>query len=370
MIESGLYLHIPFCEKRCNYCNFFSSVKNDEIKSKYVDELCAEIEKISKKYGEVKLNTIYFGGGTPSLLSLHEFDKIFSSINKSFYLNKPEITVEINPNSAENISFYPSFGINRLSVGIQSSSDKYLKILGRLHDSITGKKTLEKAANIFDNVSGDIIIGIDDNQSVKDEFEYIYPYVKHFSCYMLTIEENTRLAELIKNKSVSVATENAVVRQYEEMTALAESRGFTRYETSNFALPTFESKHNCSYWNLTAYIGVGAGAYSYFDGRRYFNKSDLRSYLEGVHSGNGGEIIEREKSVSDDKEEFVMLSLRTKNGVIFNEYKKKFGTDFFSDYEKGIKKSEEYLSVDSDKICILPKYFAVQNSIICSVLQV
>lgn len=187
---------------------------------------------------------------------------------------------------------------------------------------------------------------------------------------MLTIEENTRLAELIKNKSVSVATENAVVRQYEEMTALAESRGFTRYETSNFALPTFESKHNCSYWNLTAYIGVGAGAYSYFDGRRYFNKSDLRSYLEGVYSGNGGEIIEREKSVSDDKEEFVMLSLRTKNGVIFNEYKKKFGTDFFSDYEKGIKKSEEYLSVDSDKICILPKYFAVQNSIICSVLQV
>ncbi len=370
MIESGLYLHIPFCEKRCNYCNFFSSIKIDDIKNKYVDELCKEITEISKKYGNVKLNTIYFGGGTPSLLDLADLDKIFSAINKSFLFDKPEITVEINPNSSDNIDKYPALGINRVSVGIQSSNDKYLRLLGRLHNSDIGRKTLEKAANIFDNVSGDIIIGIDDNQSVKDEFEYIYPYVKHFSCYMLTVEENTRLAELIKHKSVSVATENAVVTQYEEMTSLAESRGFTRYETSNFALPTFESKHNCSYWNLTPYIGVGAGAHSYFNGIRYFNEADLSKYINGCHSGYGKEIIERKKSISDDKEEYVMLSLRTKKGVNLKEYEQKFGNDFLSEYQENIEKTEEYLHIDNEYISILPKYFAVQNTIICSVLQV
>ena len=365
MINSGIYIHIPFCEKKCNYCNFFSIQKNDELIDNYVNELCREISSIGKKQNEkILVDTIYLGGGTPSLLSPKNFDLIIDSINNNYVINNTaEITVEVNPNSAQYIEDYKKSGANRLSVGTQSINDDILKKLGRLHTASEAISTLRRASKTYDNISTDIILGCDENQNVKDEFLTIFEYVKHISAYILTVEENTPIYKQINCNSVSIATEDTVISQYEEFNKIASKYNFLRYETSNYCLPTYESKHNSRYWNLSNYLGFGAGAHSYFEGLRYYNESNVTSYLKGEHSGNDNRIIEREVSLEEDKYEFVMLSLRTAKGVDVSKYMQKFNSDVRIDFAKGFKKAEEYLNITSNYISIQPQFFLLQNAI-------
>ncbi len=369
MTDCGLYLHIPFCEKRCDYCSFFSSVNNRDVISSYAKELSREIRSLGARNNNLTLKTVYFGGGTPSLLGLGDLEEIFNAIYTSFRLEKPEITIEINPNSSSLLNEYKSFGINRISVGTQSFQSVLLKKLGRIHTPEQALSTLEKAASIFSNVSADIILGIDEKQNPLGELEAVSPFVKHISAYMLTVEEETPLYRNIRDGKTVIASDETMANQYEEFVLQAQEKGFYRYETSNFAIKGYESKHNSSYWNLTPYIGVGAGAHSYLNGRRYYNKTNIIDYMNGVHSGNGKEITERDASKAEDKIEYVMLSLRTVKGVVLSEYRNKFGSEFFSDFNEGIKKSEEYLCVCKESVSILPKYFLVQNAIIRSVLS-
>ena len=369
MNECGLYLHIPFCKKRCGYCNFFSSINNEEIQEKYIKELNNEIYQISQKNKEINIKTIYLGGGTPSLISLINLESVFNQIYKNFSIKKDvEITIEVNPESSCFIDNYPEFGINRISIGIQSTDDILLKKIGRLHSAKEGIECLQKASENFDNVSADLILGLDENQNVSNEFNNIYKYVKHISAYILTLEEKTELYKKILSNTVSIATEDRVIDQYNYFYDIAEENGFKRYETSNYSIRGYESRHNSSYWDLTPYIGLGAGAHSFYNGIRYYNTENINDYINGIHSGNSRQIIERESSESDDKIEYIMLSLRTTNGLNFKDYKCKFNSDFMSEFSDKIKKSGAYLNVSNEHINILPDYFLVQNEIIRSII--
>lgn len=364
MTSGGVYIHIPFCVKKCVYCSFFSEKSSPEVIDKYVDELCREITMFAEKNGEVSAKTIYIGGGTPSVLNLCQIEKIFDALYNNFKIDSPEITIEVNPNSANLFKEYSSLGINRISIGIQSLSDDYLKRLGRLHTRNEAIQALEAANKYFNNISADLIIGIDENQKPEKDFIELKQYIKHLSAYMLTVEEGTPLSAMILSKKVSVATEDSAVDQYNNLLQICEENGFIRYETSNFALKNYESKHNSSYWNLTPYIGFGPGAHSYWNGERFFNEPNLNKYLHGEHIGGNKAVSERKKSVSEDKNEFVMLSLRTVKGIDLKLYREKFGVDFFTDYGNKIKTAEKYLFIDDKFINILPRFFLLHNSVI------
>lgn len=364
----GLYIHIPFCQKKCHYCDFFSLPSNAEIIDKYSQEIANEIYLLSKSNPNYYISTIYLGGGTPSLLSLKNLEEITKSIYTNFECNVEEFTIEVNPNSSQNLEHYKEFGIDRISLGIQSFDDNILKKIGRLHDKKTAIKALDKAANHYDNVSGDLIIGIDENQGIVSDAKILRKFVKHISSYMLKVEDGTMLQKQICNNLVAVATEETQVSQYEKLYTFCMENDFLRYETSNFARALYEGKHNLGYWDMSPYLGVGASAHSYIDNKRYYNKSDINSYILGKHSGTGCQIIEREYSYNATIEEYIMLALRTEKGIKISDFNKKFGKDFLQDYKEKIKKTAQYTQISQDYFRIKPQFMLVQNSIILELL--
>ncbi|MGN1042493.1 MAG: radical SAM family heme chaperone HemW [Christensenellales bacterium] len=366
-MKAGLYIHIPFCESKCYYCDFCSGNFSEEIRGKYVRELISEI-KATGKNSEKVLKTIYIGGGTPSVLTARQLSSVIEAVYSSFKCDVEEFTIETNPNLFADFADYKKMGVNRLSVGVQTLDDVLLKKIGRRHDSAQAVFCLENAGKYFDNVSADIMLGLDENQDVKKDLQAIIPLVKHLSTYMLKVENGTKLKKMIADKTVSVATENATISQYETVQEKCNEAGFNRYEISNFALSGYESRHNSSYWDMTDYYGVGVSAHSYVDGERYYNGNGVIDYIKGKHSGNGYKIIERKFSVEDEKEEYIMLSLRTVRGLDLLDYKKRFNEDFSVAYATKLSKLNDYLSFSDDRISIKEEYFLVQNSVISELI--
>lgn len=364
----GLYIHIPFCERKCLYCDFYSGKYSDEVKEKYVEELISEMKSVGERAKNKKLKTVYIGGGTPSSLPPELIEKIASAVYESFDNDIREFTIEVNPNSNADFGKYKEIGINRVSVGVQTLDNELLKKIGRLHNSAEALRCLDEAGKYFDNVSADLIIGLSENQDVKKDLSAILDRVKHLSAYMLKVEDGTPLQKLILNKSVSVATENAVIKQYEEVVETCKDKGFIRYEVSNFARSGYESKHNSSYWNMTDYYGVGAAAHSYVDGARYYNSANIDAYINGLHRGNGSQITEREYSVADDKEEYVMLALRTCKGLSLKDYHDRYNEDFLVAYATKIDKIKNYIDIENGCVRIKERYILVQNSIISELI--
>lgn len=368
MDSVGLYIHIPFCEKKCLYCDFYSGKYSDEVKEKYVNELISEIKSVGERAKNKKLKTAYIGGGTPSSLPPELIEKIASAVYESFDNDIREFTIEVNPNSNADFGKYKEIGINRVSVGVQTLDDALLKKIGRLHDSAEALRCLDEAGKYFDNVSTDLIIGLSENQDVKRDLSLILDRVKHLSAYMLKVEEGTPLQKLILDKTVSVATENTVIKQYEEVVQTCEDKGLMRYEVSNFARSGYESKHNSSYWNMTDYYGVGVAAHSYVDGSRYYNSANIDEYINGLHSGNSSQITEREYSVTDDKEEYVMLALRTCKGLSLKNYRNRYNEDFIVAYATNLNRIKNYIYIGNGYVRIKEKYILVQNSIISELI--
>ena len=366
MTEAGLYLHIPFCKRKCNYCDFFSCIKT-EFLDQFVEQLCNEISLVANRF-PVKIKTIYLGGGTPSLLSEKNLDDIFTSIHNSFSVDSDETTIEINPNSSQYLSVYKKFGINRVSIGVQSLSDELLKKIGRLHTAEIAIKSLEEAGKYFDNVSADLIMGLSADQDICGDAKKIAPYCSHISAYMLSVNKKTPIYKMIKNKEFFPATDDEVAEQYQRLTDTVRELGFYRYETSNFSKLGKEGLHNGNYWRMKPYLGVGPSAHSYINGFRYYNKNDLSAYLEGVHSGNNKEIIERKASRESDITETIMLALRTTQGLNIADFNEKFSTDFIKKYRNGLNAVKKYTAIKNERLYILPQYFSVQNSIILSIL--
>lgn len=355
-------MHIPFCKRKCSYCAFYS-ITDLSLTEQYVNALIAEITAVSFLHKDKIIKTIYLGGGTPSILSCAQIERIVDVIYKCFCCETEEITIEVNPDTASFLSEYKTVGFNRVSIGVQSTDDDILRIFGRLHNSQQALDALRRARNIFDNVSADLIIGCKNAQSSKEDFLRVKDYITHLSAYILSLEPNTPLYSQFINKTVSIATEDSVICQYNELVETARMCGFLQYEISNFALPGYESKHNSSYWNLTPYLGFGCSAHSYVNGERYYNDGDIIKYISGSNSSNDGKIIERNRDIREDEYEYIMLSLRTARGVALNEFRDKFNKDFVKSYSERIDRVKKYLSISEKSIGILPQYYLLENRI-------
>lgn len=361
----GIYVHIPFCESKCIYCDFASSVENEKIIEKYFDSL---IEEINSCEYVGRVETIYFGGGTPSCVNPRYIQKILTCINQKFYVEKnAEITIECNPNSAtfDKLKEYKTYGFNRISFGVQSLHDEMLKLIGRRHNSTQVFEALSNAQKAgFENISADLLIGLPDQKKsdlIEDAQKLINQKVKHISAYMLQIEENTVLFQKIKKGEIILPSEEYCVEMYNALVDFLEKNGVNRYEISNFCRDGWFSRHNLNYWKLGQYLGFGLSAHSYFDGKRFANSRDMIDYL------NRKGIFSEEITTQEHIEEMIMLGLRCREGVDISKLKK-LGYDIKNNayYAKFIK--EKIIFLDKNILHLNPKYYGVSNTIICDLL--
>lgn len=315
-----LYIHIPFCVKKCLYCDFFSVPYNEQSATEYIDALCRELSL--RRDSASPLKTIYIGGGTPSLLPTGSFEKLFKQLNDSFTLSpSAEITVEANPQTIDKtkIDTMLSLGINRLSVGIQSFNNDELKLLGRTHTSDDALRTIEGIRQSgFNNYSVDLMYGIpgqtiDSWQASLSQAVSLSP--RHISSYELTPEKNTPLYRLIQSRKITMPDEILVIDMYNHLIAFLSSQGYEHYEISNFALPGYKCVHNLNYWEQGNFIGAGAGASSFINVTRSKNTEDIARYKKNLAAGL---LPDKESTVigpRESLEEFFFLGLRKTEGV-------------------------------------------------------
>jgi oxygen-independent coproporphyrinogen-3 oxidase len=317
---AGIYIHIPFCKSFCSYCDFYSITENSETES-FVQALLLEAAmQAGYLEGEV-VETIYFGGGTPSFLPVEQICKIISSVKKNFVMAEdPEITIEVNPDDVFE-GYFKSLveaGINRISLGVQSWNDKRLKYLGRRHDAAQSAKALQLVfrEGIL-NVSADLIYGVPGmtTEDLRHDLEETFAFpVTHLSAYHLTIEDGTRLGKLKKDGKLIEADEDISNAMFSLLGSICREKGFIQYEISNFAHEGYISRHNSAYWKQIPYLGLGPSAHSFNGTSRQWNISDVKKYIHSVSSGKVP--FEREEL---DKitifNEYVMTSLRTMWGI-------------------------------------------------------
>ncbi|MBK9153401.1 MAG: radical SAM family heme chaperone HemW [Chloracidobacterium sp.] len=349
-MAAGVYLHIPFCKSRCSYCDFATDVYRDPAGvERYVDALCREIEcgntsgsecapSIAGQTGTLptgrvtaSVNTVYFGGGTPSLLRPEKVDRILASVNSVFSVaERAEVTMEMNPATvtAETLAAYREMGINRASFGVQTFNDRDLKLLARGHDANDARTTFKLLRDAgFDNISFDLIAGLpgqtlDDWKRNLEEAAAMQP--EHLSLYLLEIHEGTPLAEQVRSGRRTPIDDEIAAEMYEVMLDRLAEAGYEQYEISNFCKPGFESRHNTKYWRLEPVFGFGVSAHS-FDGKeRYANDRDTAKYVEMIESKGTAEVFREEIDLGS---EFAFLGLRLNEGIDIGEYENRFGTD-------------------------------------------
>ena len=356
--DIGIYIHIPFCMKKCFYCDFVSYVNKEDIIEEYIDALCMEILQNAEILSEYNISTIYFGGGTPSYIDSKYIAKVMDTLKLFVTDASPlkEVTIEVNPNSTslEKLTDYYNSGINRLSIGLQSTHDKILRNIGRTHSFKDFKSTLENAKKAgFTNISVDLMYplpglnitsfkdSLNSIMKLKDEYN-----IRHVSVYNLEVHENTRLDFLLKEGFVSLCNEDEEYEMRKELNNILEKNNFKKYEISNYAIPGFESKHNLCYWNQEKYLGFGVNASSFFNLKRYTNTKDINEYISGIKN-NQSIIVESEEL---DKlalmKEYVILKLRLKSGINKNEFNEKFNVYIYDIF------NTEFTSLKNDNLVI------------------
>ncbi|WP_189605151.1 radical SAM family heme chaperone HemW [Salinimicrobium marinum] len=328
---SGIYIHIPFCKQACHYCDFHFSTsmkKKDEL----IDALCKEL-LLRKEEIAGDIETIYFGGGTPSLLTSEELQQIFETIFANFSVVKdPEITLEANPDdlSEEKLKILAASSVNRLSIGVQSFFEADLKMMNRAHNQQEALESIETAKNYFDNISIDLIYGIPQMsnerwlQNLNIALELNVP---HISSYALTVEPKTALKKLIEKGKISPVDEDAAKEHYELMIEVLETAGFENYEFSNFGKPGYFSRNNTAYWFGKPYLGIGPSAHSFDGNNRKWNINNNILYIKAIAKGELPAEVE-ELSTTDKYNEHVMTRLRTKWGISIPEVEEKFGETY------------------------------------------
>lgn len=377
----SIYVHIPFCSSKCKYCSFVSMKATEDDKKRYFDDLVAEIKMHAVKYRAIySVSSIYIGGGTPSSLDYYYIRDLLSCIYKNFAVkNSAEITIEINPNSVDKnkIREYILSGVNRFSIGLQSISSKVLKEMGRTHTAEDYQKTISTIHDFgIKNISTDIIIGYPGQklQDVKDTLNLLLKLeIPHISAYMLSVESGTQLKKLIDNGSVGLPSEDLVIQMYNYILNTLTDNGYNRYEFSNFSKPTFESFHNKVYWKRKDYLGVGLAAHSYIDGTRFANTESITEYADMIENQNiEPVVISKTLTIDEKKEEAVMLSLRTAEGLDLDLYKQEFGENFLAKHKekisKLIKEGFIILSKDNHLVCT-NKGFLVLNTIVLELVS-
>ena len=368
---AGIYVHIPFCKSKCRYCDFASFPDKLCFAESYMACVYREMAMRKKSLENYSFDTLYIGGGTPSVIDESYIAMLVAAAKKNFNLKKDaEITIEINPGtiSAGKIDLYTKCGINRYSVGLQSAIDSQLKELGRIHtlnEFVSCAKLLKGK-----NFNADVMIGLKNQTAddVKKTIEVAAAFgASHISMYALTPEDGTPIYTDYLNGELPDGDE--VADLYDEGYKKLKELGFERYEVSNFAKKGFESRHNLNYWRRGEYIGFGVSASSCIDNVRFTNTFDLDEYFKCILSGHLA-VIDSEKIDTDgQKEEYVMLALRTAAGIDIDDYNKKFGGDFLAEYAAAIKKTREYIEVSDGRVKIKEQYLFVQNSVIVEFLR-
>ncbi len=340
--KTALYLHIPFCRRRCAYCSFTSYEGREQDIPAYVDALTRELALYP---AGLRISSIYFGGGTPSLLSVPQFDELLSLIRTRFAVDySAEVTIEANPGTvdAKYLSSIRSLGVNRLSLGVQSLDDGELKMLGRIHTAAEALRCVSMAHDAgFNNINLDIIYGIPGRN--KGGWLRMLKYLvglepEHLSLYPLTLEGDEPLCEAIEYGEVEPPDADAAADQYELARHILASHGYRHYEISNWARPRYECRHNVTYWLMRPYIGVGVAAHSYADGRRCANTSDLDGYMASL-SSNTGPTRDLEEHIGPDIElaEAVILGLRLTSGIDAAAIRSRYNVDLLERYSDQVR---------------------------------
>lgn len=358
-MNRGLYIHFPFCEKKCFYCDFYS-LADMSLKEDYINALIREI----KKYEKENIDTVFFGGGTPSLFSPLQLERVMNAIFDTFNVDKNvEITLEGNPMSIgelDKLSAFKSLGVNRLSLGVQSFSDNELKALGRGHTKEDALSTINKAESVgFDNVSIDLMLGIpyQDDKSLKESLSLALP-LSHISLYALSVEENTVFGRKEKKGEDLHLPENDR-EMYLSSCEFLEKNGFEHYEISNFAKKGKRSRHNMKYWKAEEYIGIGASAHSYYKGERYSCPSSIKAFIEKAEKEDSYKNTEK-----DRLEELVMLSLRLSDGLNLNKLEGKPDESLLKELEK-----HKLIKFKDNIISLTNEGFYVSNSVIVKIME-
>ena len=365
MDSIGLYIHIPFCKSKCPYCDFYSGKGNAEKYKNYTETLIDKIRYWGQQV-ENSVKSIYFGGGTPSVLGSELLSKILFEIKNNFIIEpNAEITVEINPDTGKAIDFksLKEAGFNRISIGMQSAVQNELDELGRIHSANDAKITVIRAKEAgITNISLDLMIGIPHQtlNSLKESIDFCAECgVTHISSYILKIEKGTRF--YATRDKLELPDEDMQAEFYLFAVDYLKSLGYEQYEISNFAKNGFESKHNINYWKCGEYIGIGPSAHSFFKGKRFFygrSFSDFEKNITTFDCDGGNE------------EEFIMLSLRLKSGLVFEEYKEKFGHSVSLPLLRQIHRYADagFMEIDSQRAFFTPKGFLVSNTIISDLI--
>ena len=333
--DISLYIHIPFCKSKCSYCNFCSFAdKNDKIEQ-YLDALCKEIEYRAKELDCANIQSIYIGGGTPSVLPEGSVTKIMQTVKKSFALKTDlSITIEVNPNSINKtkLSEYINNGINRLSIGLQSSDSSLLKLLNRPHTTQDFLNAINEAKSVgFKNISADMIIGIPTQtlKNVEETLDLLLSQdLQHISAYGLILEPNTPLYKQVKGGLLKQIDDDIQNLMYDTVLNKLKQAGFNRYEISNFSKPGFQSFHNLNYWRRGQYLGVGLDAYSFVHGLHWQNTDNLEDYLKDYTR----KCNQEHETIYTAKLETIMLGLRLDEGLDIDKFNKDFDTDFLKEY--------------------------------------
>ncbi len=369
---SGIYIHIPFCKSKCPYCDFYSLKNTPELKARYVYALISEMRQNTRFNGILNKkifspDSLYLGGGTPSVLNDEQLYNIITTAKEEYNLEKnSEITVECNPSSniEEILPSLVKAGVNRVSLGVQSIIPEERKKLGRLAD----KNRVSEVINLFKengiyNISLDLMLGIphQTKDSLKETLDFITKEnIKHISSYILTVEENTPFYKM--RETLDIPNDDITCDLFDFACDYIKKAGFEHYEISNFALKGYESRHNKKYWLLEDYLGLGASAHSFLNGKRYFFNRDIEEFLKGtppIFDCDGG-----------DYEEYIMLKLRLKEGLNLTELKTLYGKNALLNIEKNAPKFQEtgLINYDNNHISLTQKGILISNTIISELI--
>lgn len=360
MEELGIYIHIPFCKQKCFYCDFCSFANKNEMQGKYVETVINEIKNITHKE-KYTVTTIYLGGGTPSILNPDYIKNILQEIKSSFeILDDAEITIEINPGTVneEKLKKYKEYGINRLSIGLQSANDKILKKIGRIHDYKQFEETFFYARKCgFKNINVDLMIGLP-TQAVEDVKQTLEKIIQknpeHMSVYSLIIEEGTIIEKLINENKLQLPDEETERIMYWTVVNELKENGYNQYEISNFSKKTYESKHNTNCWKQKQYIGLGTSAHSYLNKKRYSNTNNIEEYIKNIQESNISKniTIHEEQTEESTMNEYMLLGLRMIQGININEFKQKFKIDPTIKYKEILEKLQKENLIQISKTSI------------------
>lgn len=388
----GLYIHIPFCIRKCSYCDFLSFTASDQVKEQYVQQLIRELQVRSAAFKDYFLDTVFLGGGTPSVLEGRQIAEIMEAVQGNFKLERnAEITMEMNPGTVneEKLIAYRKAGINRISFGVQSMQNKELELLGRIHtveDFLQNYKAARKVG--FSNINMDLMSALP-NQTLKDVKKNLTEAAKlspeHLSCYGLIIEEDTPFYQVYEEQELrrqageerqedALPTEQSEREMYQWISDFLEEQGYVHYEISNYAKPGMECKHNLKYWERKEYLGAGLGAASFVGDIRWSNLRTMEEYLQADIEQEPEKLVEEREVVNEISaiEEFMFLGLRTIQGISKTEFYQSFGKEYMQVYQTVHHKmiSQGLLEEEGDRVRLTKQGIDVSNYVMGEFMQV